>query len=70
MAAAEVILPLDRAAENGRRTRLLLALLCVAALPSVLYVGQYLAFVFLLWMIPVFGGLGLVAFFLLDALLV
>jgi heat shock protein HtpX len=68
--ALDVILPLERAAENRRRARALLAVLALAALPSVAYVGQYLAFVFLLWMVPVFAGLGWVAFFALDALLV
>jgi heat shock protein HtpX len=66
-----VTLPLDRAADNRRRTRALGILLCLAAFPAVAFVGQYIAFVFLLWMLPVFGGwLGWVAFFALDALLV
>jgi heat shock protein HtpX len=70
MTPNRAILPLDRAAENLRRTRLLLALFAVIALPSVAYVGQYVAFVFLLWMVPLFGGLGWVAFLALDFLLV
>ena len=64
------ILPLNRAVENLRRTRLLLALFALIALPSVAYVGQYLAFVFLLWMVPVFGQLGWVLFIAADAVVV
>lgn len=67
---APAILPLDRAAENLRRTRLLLGVFGLVALPSVAYVGQYVAFVLLVWMVPLFGVLGWVAFFALDALFV
>lgn len=70
MTPGSAILPLDRAAENHRRSRLLLALFALIALPSVAYVAQYVAFVFLLWMIPLFGALGWVAFITLDFLLV
>ena len=64
------VLPLDRAAENLRRTRRLLWLFGLIAFPSIAYVGQYLAFVFLLWMVPLFGALGWVAFLALDFALV
>ena len=70
MTLRPAILPLDRAAENHRRTRLLLTLFALIALPSVAYAGQYVAFVFLLWMVPLFGAIGWVAFLALDFLLV
>ena len=70
IASRPAILPLDRAAENLRRTRRLLWLFGLIAFPSVAYVGQYLAFAFLLWLVPLFGALGWVAFLTLDFLLV
>ncbi|HEX6031774.1 MAG TPA: M48 family metalloprotease, partial [Tepidiformaceae bacterium] len=64
------VLPRVRAATNLRRTRLFLLLFGLAALPSVAYVAQYL----MLWgafvLVPLAGNVGLVAFLILDALVV